>query len=501
MKKTLVALATLAVAGGAFAQSPNARAIDASGVTLFGVGDVTVTRFTQDGAGSVTRMQGEGRNESSRVGIRGMEDIGGGWGAGFWFEAGVFFDSGAGQNTTSNNTSIGQNGFSNGTNNGTTGGRSNTAAAADVVSLGATQGLTFNRASVVSLLNKGVGEIRLGRDYVPTFWNLTVFDPFGTVGSGAHTNLSFGTLHARPAVAPPGNPSPMVRTSNSVGWLSNDIGGFRFQLQTGLSEQISTCSDLLTTTGSNVDGGGNLCQAPSGDGKYSGGRVQYMSGPLHVAAAYGKTTYTDPAGATQVASGPAKAYAGDYTVMNLAGSYTLGATKVMAQYGTQEFGAYSAAFAAGTNTAVSAGNGAWTNGGVGGAAAGAYTNGGVTAVSARKLTHTLLGLTHTVGAWTLKGSYGTAKMDGGQSTNTQTAGGVGNLKAIANIENGARQSQIALGAVYDLSKRTAVYGTYSNLKTTGQNARSSMGIATAANTNLGDSVTATGIDLGLRHRF
>jgi len=499
MKKTLVALATLAVAGGAFAQSPNARAIDASGVTLFGVGDVTVTRFTQDGAGSVTRMQGEGRNESSRLGIRGMEDIGGGWGAGFWFEAGVFYESGGGQNTTSNNTSIGQNGLSNGTNNGTTGSGA-TAAAADVVSLGATQGLTFNRASVVSLLNKGVGEIRLGRDYVPTFWNLTVFDPFGTVGAGAYTNLTFGTLHARPAVAPPGNPSPMVRTSNSVGWLSNDIGGFRFQLQTGLSEQISTCSDLLTTTGSSVDAGGNLCQAPAGDGKYVGGRAQYMSGPLHLAAAYGKTTYQDTWTAAQASSAgsSAKAYAGNYQVMNLGASYTIGATKLMAQYGTQEFGAtsiYSGASTTGNAAAASAGNGVWTN-----AAAVGATNIGTTATTARKVTHTMLGLTHAVGAWTLKGSYGTAKMDGGQSTyNLLVAGG--NPVATMNIEDGARQTQIAVGAVYDLSKRSAVYGTYSTLKTTGQNAASSLGISSQRNANLGESVNASAIDLGVRHRF
>ncbi|MCK7499945.1 MAG: hypothetical protein MZW92_63515 [Comamonadaceae bacterium] len=31
----------------------------------------------------------------------------------------------------------------------------------------------------------GFGEIRLGRDYTPTFWNWTTFDPFGTVGVGA----------------------------------------------------------------------------------------------------------------------------------------------------------------------------------------------------------------------------------------------------------------------------------------------------------------------------
>ncbi|MEY2661205.1 MAG: hypothetical protein RLZZ123_2377, partial [Pseudomonadota bacterium] len=39
MKKSLVALATLAAATGAFAQSPNARAITGSNVEIFGVMD------------------------------------------------------------------------------------------------------------------------------------------------------------------------------------------------------------------------------------------------------------------------------------------------------------------------------------------------------------------------------------------------------------------------------------------------------------------------------
>ena len=137
-----VALATLAAATGAFAQSPNARAITGSNVEIFGVFDAAVTKFTQDGGGSVLRMQGEGRNESSRLGFRGVEDMGGGWGAGFWLEAGMFVETGAGQNTTNNNTSAGQSGLSNGTSNAT--------AVPDLPSIGAMQGLTFNRASVMT---------------------------------------------------------------------------------------------------------------------------------------------------------------------------------------------------------------------------------------------------------------------------------------------------------------------------------------------------------------
>jgi len=512
MKKTLVALATLAVAGGAFAQSGNARAIENSGVTIFGVIDTNITQFTQEGGGSVVRMQGEGRNESSRLGFRGMEDMGGGWGAGFWMEAGLFADSGAGSTTTANNTSLGQTALSTGTNNTGSG-----KAAPDVVSLGGTQGLTFNRAATLSLINKNVGELRLGRDYAPTFWNLTVFDPFGTVGVGAHTNVALGSLNVRPVVSPPGNPSPQVRTSNSIGWLSNDINGFRIQLQTALSEQISNCTDITTANGngtqtsSGPDSGGNLCQAPAGNGKYIGSRLQYNSGPLALAAAYGKTTYANAMGSgtatgqAAIAS-PAAAYVGDYTAMNLAGAYTMGATKLMAQYGKQTVGDYISYYGAGSSATAApiTGMGVITNG----VFTGNTSVAGVSNVTQRTVTHTLLGLTHQIDAWTLKASYATAKMTGGQVTNTGgtvgTAAGAatgGTLKAVQNIEDGASQKMIAVGFVYDFSKRTAMYGTYATQATKGQNAYSSIGISSQRNLNVGDSVTASGVDLGLRHRF
>ena len=80
--------------------------------------------------------------------------------ASFWLEAGLDNDDGHGAATNSNNQPSG--------------------AGAGV---DGRQGLTFNRRSTVSLAG-GWGELRLGRDYTPQFWNLTVFDPFGTNGVG-----------------------------------------------------------------------------------------------------------------------------------------------------------------------------------------------------------------------------------------------------------------------------------------------------------------------------
>ncbi len=37
------------------------------------------------------------------------------------------------------------------------------------------------------MISDALGELRLGRDYTATFWNLTEFDPFGTNGVGDST--------------------------------------------------------------------------------------------------------------------------------------------------------------------------------------------------------------------------------------------------------------------------------------------------------------------------
>ena len=120
-----------------------------SSVTLFGVVDATVSATVRAKASSrqARQLTNSGYN-SSRLGFRGTEDLGGGLAASFWLEAGVNNDDGTGAATSSNNQRVGT----------TSAHRSGT------------QGLTFNRRSTVSL-SGGFGELRLGRDYTPTFWN------------------------------------------------------------------------------------------------------------------------------------------------------------------------------------------------------------------------------------------------------------------------------------------------------------------------------------------
>jgi predicted porin len=72
-----------------------------SSVTLFGVVDTDLAI----GRGSVadrTQLSNSG-NATSRIGFRGVEDLGGGMSASFWLEAGLSTDDGQGNATNSNN--------------------------------------------------------------------------------------------------------------------------------------------------------------------------------------------------------------------------------------------------------------------------------------------------------------------------------------------------------------------------------------------------------------
>jgi len=189
MKKSLVALAVLAASGAAMAQSS---------VTLFGVVDAAYAVGKGNGALGTTKNQlrNSGYN-SSRLGFRGVEDLGGGMKASFWLEAGVNNDDGTGSASSALNQAQ---------------------TAANV----GTQGLTFNRRSTVSL-EGSMGEIRLGRDYTPQFWSETVYDPFGTNGVGTTLTFGKGGLTG-------------VRASNSIAYLSPSMSGVKLWVQTYMGE-------------------------------------------------------------------------------------------------------------------------------------------------------------------------------------------------------------------------------------------------------------------------
>ncbi|WP_028605945.1 porin [Ottowia thiooxydans] len=95
MKKTLLALAVLAVSGAAMAQSS---------VTLYGVADAGLGRIKTGSTGTSPANDASNQTEfisgsrmnngDSRIGVRGVEDVGGGLKVGFNFESGLDLDNG-----------------------------------------------------------------------------------------------------------------------------------------------------------------------------------------------------------------------------------------------------------------------------------------------------------------------------------------------------------------------------------------------------------------------
>lgn len=218
MKKSLIALAVLAASGAAMAQSS---------VTLFGVVDAGISRLSSGGR-DVTGLSNSA-NSSSRIGFRGVEDLGGGLKAGFWLEGAISNDSGTGA-----------------------GGGA------------AGPGLEFKRRATVSLLGN-FGEVRLGRDYTAAYQNLTTVgvDPFGDVGVGGFGTSFYNTR----AVNGFEN-----RKSNTVSYfLPSNLGGFYGQAQYIFGEKASTTGP---TAGFNGNG-------------YSF-NLGYKNGPLAVGGGYTK---------------------------------------------------------------------------------------------------------------------------------------------------------------------------------------------------------------------
>ena len=188
MKKSLIALAVLAASGAAMAQSS---------VTLFGIVDTAVGYVDNANAAgdSVYGLSTSG-NATSRLGFRGVEDLGGGLKAGFWLEGEIFGDDG------------------------------NAA------------GFNFTRRSTVSLMG-GFGEVRMGRDLTPNYSKTISYDLFGQTGIGQFmgwrdwaTNSDVGTTVS---TADASN----VRSSNMISYYTPNFGGLTAGLGYGFDEQTT----------------------------------------------------------------------------------------------------------------------------------------------------------------------------------------------------------------------------------------------------------------------
>jgi predicted porin len=292
MKKTLSAVAGLAMAGASAAQS----------VTVFGVLDASISGYANkaedrqfatpldpfhvnQGSATVSRtVLTSSAYNSGRLGFRGTEDLGGGLAAGFWLEGAVLVDDGTGW---------------------ACGG-----------------GLNWQRRSTLSLSGP-FGEVRVGRDFTPTSYNDGMFDPFGNNGVGA-TVIGQANGKRSPGRFQNGfaENRTNTRASNSVSYfLPPNLGGAYGHFMYAFNE----ANKYKPANPQATDSDGTPLMKPNSQrtGRYIGGRGGYANGPLDVALAYGESTISD------------NFFEGTTTVLklwNLGASYDLGAVKLLGEY-------------------------------------------------------------------------------------------------------------------------------------------------------------------------
>jgi len=342
MKKIVALTLLAAVSAAASAQSS---------VTLFGVVDAGVS-YVKNGDEKMTSASSNGLN-TSRIGLRGIEDLGDGLKAGFWLESGFSPDTG----TTSDSNRF------------------------------------WNRRSTVSLIGN-FGEVRLGRDYTPTYLGYTDYDAFGDngVASSSKFDSSLGT-----------NRDTGTRADNMVTYLTpNSLGGFY--------------SRISVAAGEGVDGK-----------KYAGGRIGYATGPVDVSVNYGRTDVTPLGGDDR------------FKTYGAGASYDFNVVKVFAYYTQSK-------------------------------------------IDDLKLANYSVGATVPVGVGLIRAQFTHANASGTTSTGISTDGDDAN--------------QYALGYVYNLSKRTAVYTTVARVQNKGN-----ADFAVASTPALVPGQNSTGYEVGFSHKF
>ena len=270
MKKSLIALAALAASGAAMAQSS---------VTLYGVVDEAVSYLK--GQTSFSGIN-SGANMTSRFGIRGSEDLGGGLKANFRLESGLNVDVGDG-------------------------GSGYSGAAAG-------NGLAFKRNSTVGL-SGGFGEVRLGRELTAAYNAVARYDLWGSVGYGQSYLWVNGGGGVNDGAIPNGS-APVTtnqRVGNAITYVTPNIAGFQASANYGFGEVTDNNSA----------------------GRYMGLGATYDNGPLSLGlgAERWNSTFGTVNGVPNqqlVAGGPTNT--DNMTAWSLGGSFDFGVAKLLAAY-------------------------------------------------------------------------------------------------------------------------------------------------------------------------
>lgn len=202
-----------------------------SSVAIAGTMDLAVRRVDNGRLGHIT-SEVSGSNSTSKLIIRGTEDMGGGLWAGFFLDGTVLGDTG-GTNTP-----------------------------------------FWDRRSTVSVGHARYGELRLGRDWVPTHLLWTGIDPFTTLGvASANTfrsvfaSRALGQAFGATADAAAQNPTLRVNNTGEY-FLPGNLGG--------------VYGSVMVSAGENGS-------AAAGATKGEGARLGFANKELNVAVAQYKT--------------------------------------------------------------------------------------------------------------------------------------------------------------------------------------------------------------------
>ena len=225
MKKTLLAVAVAAaLPAAAFAQ-----------VTLYGVADIAVSKVT-DGKAQMS-ANGGGNNGTSRLGVKGTEDLGGGLKGSFNYEMAVNPENGTTESCA-----------------GAVAVPASPHAAANIAY--SCTPATYQRAAWLQL-DGGFGSLRMGRSLSPSFYGVAAWELTGTANYSAQYN-TFGAAGGS------------TRNSSAWAYTTPNMGGFTATL-------------------------GYVAEGDAAASKIDMNAV-YRGGPLVVAMSYNKVDNTGSAG-------------------------------------------------------------------------------------------------------------------------------------------------------------------------------------------------------------
>jgi len=249
MQKKIIALAIAGLAStAAFAQT---------NVTIYGIADVGFEYANPDTAARGQhkfRVQ-SGQSAGSRIGFKGVEDLGNGVSALFVAEMGFNFDNG--QAST------------HGTNGGNIAGvGNNTAGFGNAAETGFNEGQQLFQRQAFAGLKTPMGTVTLGRQYTPFYGVKSRTDAFGVGMNGGIQNV-VGFI--------PGNAD---RLNNTVAYTSPNFGGVSAVVAYSAGQENA---NNVETGGAVVNPGATTY---NNAGKVWAGLVQYEAGPVYAGFAY-----------------------------------------------------------------------------------------------------------------------------------------------------------------------------------------------------------------------